>query len=303
MSISRFYSLGLGKYKNFTARTDGLITDADTTPDVSLYSLLYSNSTNIITYFDNAEEGQIIVVTNVADEALAFSGAQMKVTDSSNLWQNDVITFINHNSAFLELSRSHGGQMEVATASQADVTPSIKNIHTLYVNNSDTRTITAFDDGYEGQKITIVNVGSDTKIASTGNTVYTSNSGNLGLGDNVSFISRGGSWYEMARSTPRAQELQTAAETDTNPTVKNTKILVFHTDTNLTIENLDDGYPGQSVTLVNVGAGTITLAYNVAKLCLGRSAQNYALTASNSTVLVTPNGSVWYNPSVAGTAI
>ena len=59
---SRFYSLALGKLDNFKARTDGLIAQADTTPDVLMYSLLYANnSANVsITDFDNGSEGQIV---------------------------------------------------------------------------------------------------------------------------------------------------------------------------------------------------------------------------------------------------
>lgn len=158
--VSRFYSLALGREKNFNARTDGLIAAADTTPDVSLYSLLYNSSTNTISYFHNAVEGQIIHVINLVDEQLLFSGAQMKVSDSAGLWNaTDNITFISHNSSFYEISRSASGGSRVVTAAAGDNTPSVKGAEVLVLNSAGLYQISDLDDAHEGQKLTILNIG------------------------------------------------------------------------------------------------------------------------------------------------
>ena len=103
---SRFYSLALGKYNNFQARTDGLIAEADTTPDVSMYSLLYANNSAgvAITDFDNGAEGQIIYVVNVGSDLSFTRSSTMLVTNSSNLVKNDNISFIKH-SSFLQFNK------------------------------------------------------------------------------------------------------------------------------------------------------------------------------------------------------
>ena len=85
-NVSRFYSLALGKYRNFNARTDGLIGESSTTPDVSQHSLLYANnsSTVVITNLTNGCEGQIVQLINL-NSSLSFSGTNFYLTDSSNL--------------------------------------------------------------------------------------------------------------------------------------------------------------------------------------------------------------------------
>ena len=80
MSVSRFYSLALGKFKNFSARTDGLIAQGDTTPDVALNSLLYANNSSnvVITDFDNGEEGQVLCLINVGSNLSFLKGTEFK---------------------------------------------------------------------------------------------------------------------------------------------------------------------------------------------------------------------------------
>lgn len=160
MSVTRFFSLALGKYKNFSVVSNGLISAADTTPDVSLYSLLYNTSTNTISYFDNAEEGQIIHVVNIADEKLLFSGAQMKVANSCALWNiSDNITFLSHNSSFYELNRGAAGGTRVVQAAVGDNTPTVRGAEVLILNSAGIYQIDNLDDGYEGQQVTILNIG------------------------------------------------------------------------------------------------------------------------------------------------
>ncbi len=160
---TRFHSLALGKELNFTARTDGLIGAADTTPSVDIYSLLYNSSTNTISYFDDGTEGQLVHVINNADEQCLFSGTQMKVANSAGLWNaGDNITFINHNSSWYEISRSVVGQEVATIAALGDATPSVKGASIVIANSSGADTITDFDDAHEGQQITLLNVGAGT---------------------------------------------------------------------------------------------------------------------------------------------
>ena len=161
---SRFYSLALGKLDNFKARTDGLIAQADTTPDVSMYSLLYANnSANVsITDFDNGSEGQIIYVINVGSDLSFTQSSTMLVSDSSNLIKNDSISFIKHASAWYELSRSHSASKSVQyaielSANNASIVGGVANSRVLVIHNSGTTVLTGMSGGYVGQVLTIVN--------------------------------------------------------------------------------------------------------------------------------------------------
>lgn len=110
--VSRFYSLALGREKNFNARTDGLIGISDgaldSTPDVSIYSLLFADTAGnaSISYFDNGVEGQIVIVHNVNSGNISFIGANIMEQSSAPILNHDSIAFIMHNSSWLELFRS-----------------------------------------------------------------------------------------------------------------------------------------------------------------------------------------------------
>ena len=106
--VSRFYSLALGKSMNFNARTDGLISPGDTTPDVTLYSLLWANTNSpmTITYFDNGVEGQLVAVGNLGSANIAFNGSGIYWIKSAPIATNEFATFIMHNSVWYELFRS-----------------------------------------------------------------------------------------------------------------------------------------------------------------------------------------------------
>lgn len=159
--VSRFYSLALGKSQNFNASTAGTIEAGDTTPDVSLYSLLYNLSTNTISYFDNAVEGQLISVVNLPAENCTLSGAQMKIADSSSLAQNNVITVICHNSSFYEVARTNVN--ETRTQTQASHTASSINLDNtdIFVLVSTVKLmIKGISGGYEGQQVTFIKTNS-----------------------------------------------------------------------------------------------------------------------------------------------
>jgi hypothetical protein len=191
--ITRFYSLALGKYNNFSATTDGLITLGDTTPDVSLVSLLYHNSgagTLTITDFDNGGEGQLVMIQNCSNGLVAFESSCV-VTNSAGLSRDETITFKKHLSKWYEVSRAGGGsevQMAgetelAATAaggSNASITilPSTK---VLILARSQRTVFKSFSGGYEGQIIRILKINSahNELGIGTGNIVCTKTASNI----------------------------------------------------------------------------------------------------------------------------
>lgn len=193
---SRFHSIALGRFNNFQARTDGLIGESDTTPDVSLWSLLYANNsaTTVISHFDNPSEGQLVKVINIGSD-LSFNGAQMILSDSSNLGVNGNIEFVYHNSSWYEAGRSHG-QSSVRTAIEADSSPSVKNVKVLVIANSATQSITGFDDGHEGQLLTVICNGSSFRLDTAGTTINVGTAGAYVVlsNDAVDLVHFNGTW-------------------------------------------------------------------------------------------------------------
>ena len=170
MSVSRFYSLALGKFRNFSAKTDGLIAEGDTTPDVALNSLLYANnsSTVVITDFDNGEEGQLIHVINLGSSLSFLKGAELLAADSSNLAKNDNITFIQHNTVWYEISRKAASALEVRYTPELGAdnqAPDVTNAKVLVINNSGATVLAGLSGGYVGQVLTIVNVKSNVTLS------------------------------------------------------------------------------------------------------------------------------------------
>lgn len=204
MGKSRFYSLALGKELNFQARTDGLITQADTTPSVGIFSLLYSDSANTITYLDDGAEGQVAVIMNIAaSDILTLSGGQMKMATSAPLLANESVTLLNHNSAWYEIARgskitAEGG---VVTAAYGDSSPSVRGAAVLVLPSTTKLLITALDDGYDGQRLTIIKVNSCYNTISNGATavMIAESAQNFVLvtSGTIEVIRYGGIWYAI----------------------------------------------------------------------------------------------------------
>ena len=170
MSVSRFYSLALGKFRNFQAKTDGLIAEGDTTPDVALNSLLYANnsSTYVISDFDNGEEGQIIHLINLGSGLSFLKGAEFLVSDSSNLNKNDSITFVQHNTTWYELARDHAATLDIRYSAELGAdnqAPDITNAKVLVINNSGATILAGLSGGYIGQVLTIVCIKSSVTLS------------------------------------------------------------------------------------------------------------------------------------------
>src|SRR3990167_6811926 len=161
-NVSRFYSLALGKFKNFQTKTDGLIGEGAAIPDVSANSLLYANnsSTIVITNLTNGSEGQLVKIINLGS-SLSFNGSNFYLSDSSNLAKNDNITFISHNNVWYEEGRAHSGQLSVRYASELGAdnqAPDITNASVLVINNSGATILAGLSGGYIGQGGTLVNI-------------------------------------------------------------------------------------------------------------------------------------------------
>ena len=168
-NVSRFYSLALGKYKNFNARTDGLISEGATTPSVALWSLLYANnsSTYVITNLTDGCEGQIVQLINLGS-SLSFNGSNFYLTDSSDLAKNDNISFINHNNVWYETGRSHSAVLDVRYSSELGAdnqAPDITNAKVLVINNSGATILAGLSGGYIGQVLTIVCIKSSVTLS------------------------------------------------------------------------------------------------------------------------------------------
>ena len=168
-NVSRFFTLALGKFRNFQARTNGLIGEGSATPDVSLYSLLYANnsSTVVMTNLTNGCEGQLVKIINLGS-SLSFNGSNFYLSDSSNLNKNDNITFINHNNVWYEEGRAHSGQLSVRYSSELGAdnqAPDITNASALVINNSGATVLAGLSGGYVGQILTIVNIKSNVTLS------------------------------------------------------------------------------------------------------------------------------------------
>lgn len=197
---SRFHAIALGKFKNFQARTDGLIAEGDATPDVSLWSLLYAtnSSTVVITNLDSGSEGQLIKIINLGSD-LSFSSEQLFTTDSSNLGLFSSIDFIQRGANWYETGRSHigsGVQLATTTAAEADSSPSVKNVKVLVIANSATQSIDGFDDGHEGQLLTVICNGSSFRLDTGGTTINVGTAGAYVVlsNDAIDLVHFNGTW-------------------------------------------------------------------------------------------------------------
>src|SRR3990167_2980895 len=168
-NVSRFYSLALGKFKNFQTKTDGLIGEGAAIPDVSLNSLLYSNnsSTVVITNLTGGCEGQLVQIINVGS-TLSFNGSSFYLTDSSDLAKNDNITFLNHANAWYEISRNHSGSSSLKFAPELganNAAPDVTNAQVLIINNSGATILAGLSGGYVGQVLTVICVKSNVTLS------------------------------------------------------------------------------------------------------------------------------------------
>lgn len=287
---------------NFVSgRTDGLISTADSSPSVAIYSLLYSDTAgaSTIQHFDDGEEGQIIYLFNINDGAITFSSGSIKCADSSRLMRNETITFMNHLGIWHELSRSHNQGNQVVTSAQSDSSPSVRNTVLLVLNNSTSNCgIKDFDDGYEGQMLTVINLSNNVVLQSAAsNVIITSNTNNtLQSGNTLTFIRKSNAWYETGRSQMNdttTHGFYSPVQGDASPSVLNVHTLILSSTGKTTIKNLSDGTQGQEVMILKTGSSYSILDHGNGQFWVGATAQDLQLHPS-SMCLVKRVGDTWY---------
>lgn len=221
-----------GRLNNFFARTDNLFAEADSSPDVTLGSLWFSNnSTNTtITHFDLTVTGPIPGGSGHGNYAGAFEGKEINVmfldgstrlVNGGNLilstsdglqGANNTIRLIYHNSAWIEFSRSYNNSSIVSVSSLnlgvAGIVSVLGNVKTVQISaeagtNSILRRATG---GEQGQIITLIaSGGSDALIVvnSAANDTFVSTSSasstqfRLMSSGAISFVRYLGRWLEI----------------------------------------------------------------------------------------------------------
>ena len=206
------YGTSVGSYDNFRARTDGLITSGDTTPDVSIGTLFYTNNTSAtaITYFDGLlsggqvgiEEGKQIQIIFLDTATTLVNGAQMLLSDTANTFPaNSTIDLEFHNSAWYERGRSKNvaNSTRIFTPAVTVVAGSfgvnVDNVKVLILNASAAAaTLVSFSGGDIGQSVYVV--------PNTTNTLFIANApaGNLIFPGTNTFLLSASASYEFIRA-------------------------------------------------------------------------------------------------------
>lgn len=136
MGDTRFKNgLAYGPYANFFATTANVFAQADSSPDVSLGNLFFSNNTTntTITNFDlqappgdtsttyhQVYEGKVIRVIFLDDSTRLVNGGQLILTGSEGLQgANNSLELLYHNSSWIEFNRSYNANnvQEITSAS------------------------------------------------------------------------------------------------------------------------------------------------------------------------------------------
>ena len=226
------YGSAIGKQNNFFAKTDGLIAEGDTTPDVTNGTLFYTNNTTttVITYFDltsvqgaNTQpglfEGKEIKVLFLDDSTSLSRTNQLIISGTDGLiGRNGIAEFIYHNSAWYETNRSVNGSGFVTVESKnlytvsagtggVDVRGGVSVVR-IIAGASSSATIRALVNGVQGQVVTliasgasdatvIVNSASNIDGTFVSTTSATPTQFRLMSSGAISFIKQGNQWLEL----------------------------------------------------------------------------------------------------------
>src|SRR3990167_10303996 len=122
MGDTRFKGgLAFGPYNNFFATSANILPEGDTTPDVTLGNLFFSNNSTstVITHFDltvtgggagsnaGAFEGKVIKVFFLDNSTSLANAGNLRLATSDNLQgKNNSIDLLYHNSSWIEFGRS-----------------------------------------------------------------------------------------------------------------------------------------------------------------------------------------------------
>lgn len=142
-----------------------------------------------------------------------------------------------------------------------DTTPSVYTKSLFYSNNTTATTITDFDDGKEGQIITLIMLDGSTTVANS-TTIYLAGTGDFGQspGGTLTLIKRGASWYELARKTSTTAFTQAISSAQgSSQTIQNAAQIVRLLGTSggvtICINNLSGGTIGQEIYLLSASDG------------------------------------------------
>ena len=141
MGDTRFKNgLAYGPYANFFATTANVFGQGDTTPDVTMGNLFFSNNTTntVITHFDlqappgdtsptfnQVYEGKVIRVVFLDDSTRLANRARLVLASSDGLQgTNNSIELLYHNSSWIEFGRSYN-QSNVFTVGSADLSTQV----------------------------------------------------------------------------------------------------------------------------------------------------------------------------------
>lgn len=171
MGPTRFpYGQANGFVNNFNYRgnTAGLITSGDTTPDVTLGGLFYTNNatSTTISYFDLQDysnrgtnyEGKVITIFFLDNNTTINNSGQLYLTSTSNTFlANQSITLMQSRSAWFEIDRATVTRNDLQTYSVAGtVAPNLDGTRIAYISGTAATTIQAFSGGQHGQSIVLI---------------------------------------------------------------------------------------------------------------------------------------------------
>jgi hypothetical protein len=156
-------------------------------------------SATTITGFDDGVAGQVITV-RCADSNTTIDSGLTSIGASIALSSGDVLQFVYDGSAWQQVSGSVGMPVvdSVVTLAVNDATPTVSGVSSAKTANTSSTTITDFDDGAEGQMLTLLCADANTTIdgglTATGMTIP------LVAGDTLTWVYDGSSWQQIAGS-------------------------------------------------------------------------------------------------------
>ena len=178
MANFRFkHGVARGPVGNFSARSDNVFGSTDTTPDVTLGNLFYTNnaSATSITHFDVSGQnalsehwGKEIKVIVLDNNTTLVDGAQLRLRDGQSVTPaaGAAFEFLYANSVWYESYRSYNTANvitvrsgDLGTTGVFSINPSVRVVGML-AGGSSSMTVERMTGGYTGQEVTILVLGS-----------------------------------------------------------------------------------------------------------------------------------------------
>jgi hypothetical protein len=287
-------------------RIDGFAVeyDGDATPSASPSSDIVINDSgaNTITDFDNAQRDmQLLKVAfataNTTIQHSSSGGIYLQDKQDASVPTRGVMFFIRRGTRWIEVGRNFPAYESLVTASDGDATPSVDLINRLRTANTGATTITALDDGVEGQVVVIQCDDANTTIqhGTSGDAVRLSLGRDLKMANNsnLAVIKEGSTWKEIAYSHNRERENTTVNYVDdATPSVENINHIRVTGTGAYNITGFDGAdHVGQRVTL-KAGDGNVTLTHNASTFVMSTGA-NVSLSSGNMMEFIYDDGA-WH---------